>query len=671
VIASLAWAVFVLAPGTALALLIRPMLRYRPVLMVAVAPALGFVPAIVGAEVLGWAGLGPWPGVAILDLVLVVAAGARVAVAGGRRPRSGRQISPDTPETAPGAEPQVEVPGRRTDLRIAYGLLALGIAVGGVLWIGGIRPSTPPNADSQNHGYFVARIVQHNTIDPAVVLTESPVNPTSMARFYPLAIHVTVAEAHHLTDVPIADLLTAWTALTAVLCLPCGLFVLVRRLVPDEPVVAGLAALLGATVALFPYQPMVWGGLALVIGLSLVPGVLTLCLEAVDTEGRTIADIVVAALAVAGVTLAHTSQIALVGLVLAAFFVPDLIAARRQGALTARLRRWLLLGGGAGLLLVPWALAVATGSTERADHLSNDHRVLPSAVADLVTFDLGNGVAQPVMGALLVIGVVLVLRRPSYSGLRPLVAAVGVLAVLFVASLVPGAPWDQLRLATFPWYQSAWRIMYNLAVLAPVFAAAVVELSRGALRDRLSLPPAAATAVVAAVVLVLTVPAAHRTLHFAFDTETLLGPEEVALIEDFAQQVDAEVDLGVPTAASSDGGAEVPPLGTGSTVLNQRHDGTTWMYAVAGLPAFSGLRGYETAPDHADRRYVVEHLADVDHDPREQELLRRFDARYVMVNDDTYLDFEADITSAELREAGFPVLDHRGSLWIFQIPRGG
>lgn len=669
-IASLAWAVFVLAPGTALALLIRPALRYRPVLLVAIAPALGFVPAIIGAEVLGWVGRGPWPGVAILDLVLVVAAVARVATAAGR-PRFGPQTAPDTLEPTPRTEPHVEVPDRRTDQRTAYGLLALGLVVGGMLWIGGIRPSTPPNADSQNHGYFVARIVQHNTVDPAVVLTESPVNPTSMARFYPLAIHVTVAEAHHLTDASIADLLTAWTALTAALCLPCGLFVLVRRLVPDEPVVAGLAALLGATVALFPYQPMVWGGLVLVMGLSLVPGVLTLCLEAVDTEGRAVADTAVAALAVAGVTLAHTSQLVLVGLVLAAYFVPDLIAARRRGEWTARLGRWLLLGGATALLLAPWALAVATGSTERADQLSNDHRPLLGAIAGLVTFDLGNGVAQPVMGALLVIGAVIVLRRPSLAGLRPLMGAVGVLAVLFVASLVPGAPWDQLRLATFPWYQSAWRVMYNVAVFAPVFAAAALEWSRRALRDHLSLPPAAATAAVAVAALVLTVPAAHRTLRFAFDTETLLGPAEVALIEDFSRRMDVEVGLGTPTAASSDGGVEVTPHGIGPTVLNQRHDGTTWMYAIAGLPAFSGLRGYERAPDHADRRYVVEHLADVHHDTREQELLRRFDARYVMVNDDTYLDFEPDITSAELREAGFAVLAHRGGLWIFEIPLGG
>ncbi len=667
-IASLAWAVFVLAPGTALALLIRPMLRHRPVLLVAVAPALGFVPAIVGAEVLGWAGLGPWPGMAILDLVLVVAAAARVVTARGAL-RIGPRTADGTLESATPTEPHGEVPDRRTDPRIAHGLLALGIAVGGALWIGGIRPSTPPNADSQNHGYFVAQIVQHNTIDPAVVLTESPVNPTSMARFYPLAIHVTVAEAHRLTDAPIADLLTAWTALTAVLCLPCGLFVLVRRLVPDEPVVAGLAALVGATVAVFPYQPMVWGGLALVMGLSMVPGVLTLCLDAVDTEGRAVAEIAVAALAVAGVTLAHTSQLVLIALVLAAFFVPDLVAARRRGEWTARLGRWLLLGGATAALLAPWAVAVATGTAERADQLSNDHRPLLDAMADLVTLDLGNGVAQPVMGALLVIGAVIVLRRPSLAGARPLVAAIAVLAVLFVASLVPGAPWDQLRLATFPWYRSAWRVMYNVAVFAPVFAAVALEWSRRALRDRLSLPPAAATAAVAVVALVLTVPAAHRTLRFAFDTETLLGPAEVALIEDFARRMDAEVGLGTPTAANA-GDAAVTPLSTGPTVLNQRHDGTTWMYAIAGLPAFSGLRGYETAPDHADRRYVVEHLADVRHDTREQELLRRFDARYVMVNDDTYLDFEPDITSAELREAGFAVLDHRGTLWIFEIPPG-
>ena len=654
--AALAWVVFALLPGAALALSIQPSLRHRPVLLASVAPGCSFALAIATAQALRWAGHGPWPGAAVVDAAVVIAATTRIAMVLRRRATAG----PDTEDCAASGD---TAPQGREELAAARWLLAAALVTGIGLWVSGVQPSIPPNADSQNHGYFVARIVEHNTLDPAVVLTQSPSDPTPMARYYPLSIHVTVAIAHQSTGIPIASLLTAWTAMTAAVCLPCGLFVLVRRLLPDRPVTAGLAALLGTTVALFPYQPMVWGGLALVIGMSLVPGALSACLVAIDAHGW--APTALGALAVAGTTLAHPSEVALLVLLLAAFLLGDLVAARPRGDLGRRARRWLGLTAACAVLLAPWALAAATGTSERTGHLSNGHGSLLGTAARLVTFDIDNGVAQPVVGVLLVVGVVVVLVRRPFAPLRPMVLVMGALAVLFLATTVDGVPWEQLRPATVPWYRSAWRLLYNVALFAPVFVAVALESARRLARDRLSVAGSITTASVAGLAVVLTLPAAHTTLRFAFSTETLLGPEEVSLIEELGTQFDAPRGLGSPTAT---GGEQLDPRPFGSTVLNQRHDATTWMYAIAGLPAFSGIAGYERSPDHADRRYVVEHLADAANDPREQALLRHFDARYVMVNDRTFLDYPPDITSEQLREAGYRVVDHRGDLWLFEIP---
>jgi hypothetical protein len=347
--------------------------------------------------------------------------------------------------------------------------------------------------------------------------------------------------------------------------------------------------------------------------------------------------------------------------------VADLLSARRRGAVGPRARRWSGLALACAALLAPWGWAVATGSSERAAHLSNEHASLLSTVVSLITFDIDNGVAQPVVGALLAVGLAVVVLRRPLAPMRPLAAVMGGLGVLYLVSAVDGALWERLRPVTFPWYGSAWRLMYNVALFAPVFAGVALEWMRRAARDRLSIRPSAVTAGVAALAVALTLPAAHTTLRFAFETEVLLGPEEVSMIEELGRQHHAPDDLGSPTAAS-DEVEQTDSRPFGSTVLNQRHDATTWMYAIAGLPAFSGLAGYETSPDHDDRRYVVEHLADAAHDPRERALLRRFDARYVMVNDRTYLDYPPDITSEQLRSAGYRVVDHRGDLWLFEIP---
>ena len=533
-------------------------------------------------------------------------------------------------------------------------MCAAAVVVGAAIWawsMGGL-PSVPPNRDSQNHAYFVARIVEEGTIDPGVVLAESPGQTDSVASFYPLALHTDVAVARQVTGLAVPDLLLAWTLLSAVVVLPLGLFALVRQLLPDRPLAAGLTALVTPLVGLFPYQPITWGGLAVIIGLALVPGTVALALWAVEDRG--VAPLGLAAVALAGVVLVHSSQVALLVILLVPFLVADLLRARRGRPATtpgpwlvAAATPWVVLGAGTAVLLAPSVVGLVTGAGERADHSVVPDLGLLDGAGHLLNLDVGSLVAQPVLGLLALVGLVLSFRSRR---LRPLAAGATVLVLLYVVGTQTGQPWALGRPLTRPWYMSWWRLAYNVALLVPVFVGVALDRARTEVRDRVG-TVSRTTTVAACTVLVLIGLLMTRgpwaMVSAAFREESLLGAEETALLADLADRPDA----------------------TG-TVLNQENDGTTWMYPLEGLTSLTAIQAFRQGQDARDRAYLLDHIDDATTDDRVADLLDRWDIHYVLVNDRTYLDEPAALSVEELRAApGLTVVDHRGSMWLFRVDR--
>ena len=630
VAALLTWIVVSTVPGAAACLILRPKLWRSPLILAVIAPAATFALAGIFSATLEAFGIGPWPGLAISWVILVILAAARLL-----------QSRHDGAEPAPEPEPTtVGVPGAKptaTGSTTATVLLVAAMAIGAVLWATSVKGAVPPNRDSTVHGYFAARIARENTVDPTVVLAESPANPDPVADYYPLSLHTQVAVTHRLTGVAVADLLLAGGIAASVIYLPLGMFALARRLVPDRPELAGFAALVATTAAVFPYQPMWWGGLTLVVGLCLVPGVLAYALETLgDRDGPAV---VVAALAVAGTVLVHPSQLALLAILFAAFFAQDLLRTR---PLRPVIRSWSLFGVACGVLLVPYLLALASGASERAEHMAAREDSLITGLQRLVWLDIDNGATQPLLGLLAIGGLVLATRRRE---LRPLTAVVGFLGLLFLASTVGGPLWDALGTLSVPWYRSWWRLLYNVALFLPIFVALVLDEARRILAR--SLPERVAAGALTLVPLVAFAPAASSTLRLAFEEEVMLDGSDLALMQDMADTIGEE-----------------------EVVLNQENDATLWMYATAGLRSFSGFQGFERSADAADRDYLLEHLNKASNDAKVRELLDRWHIHYVMVNDNTYMSEKASIDPEELRRApGFTAVDHSDSLWVFEIER--
>jgi hypothetical protein len=649
----------------------------------------------VAAAVLQLAGLGPWPGVAVVWMILVAAGAARVA------------LRPPTPCSAPRPRTGQD----RTSTRIGVVLLGIAIALAAVLWTTSVEGTIPPNRDSANHAYFVARIARENTLDAEVVLAESPTNLAPAASYYPLTMHTQIAVAHRLTGVSVGELLLAAAMVAGGLWLPLGGFLLARRLVPDRPEVAGMAALIAVSAAVFPYQPMWWGGITLVVGLSLVPGTLAVVLWV--TSGRSQvrpsatdsapARAAVAAAAVAGTVVVHPSQLALLVVLFGAFAAADLLRARRcktrdgeprpstplappatdpasmpvhqppiDGARAPRgsgglavaapprseaatgqpppdlrtpsqvVRAWGLVAVLSVVVLAPSTIGLASGAAERADHHATRHDTVSVGVQRLVSLDLDNGATQPVLGVLALIGVGLGWRERR---LRPLLGVVGALAVLFLAAVVGGPLWRGLSPLTVPWYRSWWRLLYNVALFLPLLAALTLDELRRRLRGVTG--AGVGVAIVALVPIVVLAPSSARTLRLGFENQVLLDDADLAVMERLAERIEP-----------------------GTTVLNQENDATSWMYATEGLPAFSALLGFSRSEDATQRDWLLAHLSELDTDPRVRQLLDRWNIGYVMVDDRTYTTEEPVLVpSALLGVEGLHMVEHTDALWLWRVGR--
>jgi hypothetical protein len=644
------WLLFVLLPGAGVALAFAPGLRRSPVLVLAVGPALGYALAAASAWLLELVGHGPWPGVLVADVAAVALGGGRLWIARSRR------RPPEVGADAGGAAGAAAQSRPDVERRIALALLGVSIVVGAAVWLAPGVPSVPSTRDVQNHAYFTARIARENTVDPAVVLARSPTSRDAAASFYPLASHTTMAMAHRATGAGIPDRLITWAVLSSVVTLPCGLFVLARRLLPDRGAAPGWAALAGSTLVLFPYQPMYWGGIALVVGMACVPGTLAMVVEAVDAPldasptRRSLT--VLAAFAVGGTTMVHSSQLALIGLILLAFAVHDLSTAADRARLW---RRWAALGGLVALVVAPVVLSMLVGATERADLEETVALRAPEVVWRLLSFDVDEGPAQAAAGLLALSGAVVMVaqrRRHPPGRMWALLGVAGVLAILFAALSLEGTVWELLRPASIPWYRSWWRLPYNLAILAPLFAAVALEECRRLLTTPASpLRRAGTVAGVLALLVVLSgAPIAVHALDEAGVRRSLFSDGQLAMFDDLAHVRDA---------------AAGPPK-----VLNQENDGTAWLYVLDGVPTYSALKPFDAGAELEADAFVREAFRSDGGSAADE--LTDAGFTHALVRDNTYHDEPAVLDPAELAATpGFELVDHRGSLWLFEIVGNG
>lgn len=620
--ALLGLAVLGFVPGALLYQAIRPTgSRFE---CVAIAPTLSFAFVFLFGEV------ATLTGVPFAPVPFLVVVSATAAVAGWRR-RARKVEFAQTPSWSTTSHP-------------AAALLAGGIILSAFSWLLGIHGvgSTPPHTDSVNHGVMAAQVANRESLDPGRVLNSDVLGRSSRSgetAYYPLALHGQVALAKRLFGISFADGLLASTLLFSVFVLPIGLYFAVRTLVPANPILAGLTALLGATNGFFPLLPLSFGGLPLVIGMAMVPAVAVVAGRYLTDRG-TFTDATVGVLGALGILATHTSEIPLLAVLLGGTAFDALL--RRRQSITVLVRRIAVFGGICALLAAPTLPLIAGGTNERSGIGEGRVGSIVHALTELRSI-VGEGTAA-VLGLLALIGAMVCVKHRRH--LAMIASLGGVLTLYFIASCLNGT----VRALTVPWYQHPGRIALNLVLLIPFFAAvALVELgpalwrghNPGRLADRVA--PGVAVALVLAVAGSAFTGTSLRTL---FKGSVIVG-------------ADARVAFAYLRS-------KVTP---GERVFNDANtDGAMWMYPFDGVVPVMGLQPARPGQSWRERLWLMENLPALGRDPRVDEYLHKYNVRFVYWDDKTFLDEPHHLDGEALRNT--PRLCerlHRGSVRVFEV----
>ena len=527
--------------------------------LVAAAPLATYALAGVGGPLYAAAGL-PWSAATAavgLVVVLLVAFGGRLLV---RRLRSA---------------PAVEAPARTWSPAADVGTAAAVVAaalVGVAAVLGGIRTlgAVPQDWDAVFHANGIRLIA--DTGDGSLV-GMGRVNwfETDFTVYYPNAYHLLATVVYQLTGASVPTVLNAHTVLVPGL-LALALVALVRRS-GGRPVLAAGAAL--AAVATTSLYDMLWRGplLPFATGVVLTPVVVVLVLELLDAPSvrAALGPAAAFALGVAGLLCLHPAI--LIGAVL--FTLPAVVQ-RWWGAPRAVPREVLRLAvpGIVAAAVCALQLAGALGSSGNLDNIDWPAVYpMPEAVGRLLLFGSDTPTVQLVLAGVLVLGF---LGYRALGALRWVGVSAALFGVLYVAAASSDEPW--VATVTGLWWNDRYRLVALAAVpMAVIVGNGVAEVQRrvaGALaHGPLRTHPTVVGAVTAAAVLggfVLATDGLYLDRNAERMTQNSGEGPAVSSLEIEGMRAVARI---------------VPP---GERVLNDRGDGSAWMYALTGVLPVAG-----------------------------------------------------------------------------------
>jgi hypothetical protein len=583
-------------------LLVCALLGLRGWRLAAVAPAVTFGLVATGGPVLSALQV-PWSllsfagwtvGVAVL-LFAVARLWARMGRAAGDAPDG------ENPELRPLRRARWE------HLTVGGGVL-LGMGVGALVFLrgtGGLGV-TSQEWDAPFHANAVRWIAEHGDAIPSAI---APIANLSAGDpyYYPVTYHSLLAIVVQLFGVNPSWVLNA-AALTVVLIWPLSVAALGLAWRVPTPVVA-VAAVVSTWFSAFPYDSLWRGPLwPYVAGLAMLPGVLAagrMLIERapVVTAGATIA------LGVTGVVSMHPS-LAFVLLVyvlaLAAAIVLRLEPIRWRGA-TLPL---LLTGGLTVLVLLPVILPARTASTGVQAAQWPEFASQAEGFGQVLLFSPVAIEPQWWLGLTALAGLVIMVRR------RRLVWVLAAY-LIFGAAYAATASMDNdfVNSISGPFYNDAWR-MAALLPLAGAFAVgeAVAALSAWvAPRVRLGTSWPGVVGVAAASLVVLA----------------LLG--NGAYVARNIERMDRTYGDGVTVSEGEEAAYAwlADHLEPGERVMNDRLDGSVWMYATAGVEPMEWTF-YGAANASAAGR-LHDSLNQMDRRPAVRRLLEEAGVRYVIV----------------------------------------
>lgn len=456
--------------------------------------------------------------------------------------------------------------------------------------------------------------------------------------YYPNAYHLVGSLVYRLSGATVPTVLNAGSALTAG-TLALGLAVLVRRF-GGRPVLAAAAAL--AAAAMTSLYDLLWHGpvlpFAAGVVVTTVPVVLLRdLLDAPDVRAALRPGAVFAA-ALAGLTCLHPSI-----LFSAAVMAAPALAQRWWGT-PRRIGRELLLlaaAGGAGALLASQELAGALSTGGNFEHIDRPIVLgLPEALGRILTFSQGADTGELRLTALLILGLI---GARSLGPLRWVTGSAALFGGLFLVAAASTNP--VARIVSSIWWNDSWRLAalaaVPLAVLVGQGVAQVETWLAGAVRQ--VGPRRLAGAATAALALVGFL-AATRVLY--------LDRNQVRL---HADSGDGPAVSHVEIAGMAAAAAIVP---AGERVLNDRGDGSAWMYALTGRLPVAGH--YDAARVGPDATLLARSFNRYPDEPAVRAAVTRLGIHYVQLDTGFLRDWAS-------RQPGLTGLD--GQPWLRTVYR--
>ncbi len=494
-----------------------------------------------------------------------------------------------------------------------------------------------PNDDGVGHGSFVARILLTGSVDPLTVTTIDPAAVHASGSYYPLGMHLLAALVAKFSSVPAS--LVVVGLLAGAVWAPLAIFVLARRFA-SFPVAIVATGLLALATPWFPYGQMAWGGWPLIVAVSLVPAAV---LAALDV--RTLPDLPVLVLTLAGLFAVHITEFIVAGLITGLSLLFDKTSPRM------RLRR-------AGLLLLAAfsALAILSPFARGIGHADPGGLVDATKLGALTALrtliqipyfgfqppGTGLGFALTAWSlvalALVALGTRRLWRIPAARGL--------VTATWMFFGLAYAAYVGHLGFLTKPWYGSGNRILAQATTLAVIpLAAALVRIGQ-VVRRR---------------------PNARVALVF-----TAIGVGAMLIIRT-AQTGDAAFARAMVTndqvAAFRWLAAHSNP---GERVLNDPRDGSVWMFQATGGaldPLFGLKQDWATDPAWIGRTYLQAQVADAATDPLVRAEAAAWHVRYVLVDPAIIPGGKPALRVAAIESApGLREVFSSGPVRVYEVP---
>jgi MYXO-CTERM domain-containing protein len=572
--------------------------------LAAVAPAVTFGLVATGSialDVLGlrWS-LGSFAGWTVA--VALVLAGVRVLLAR----RSARRQPAEAPVAA---EPGPARRGPWEHVVVGAGVVA-GMVVGAVAFLrgtGGLG-TTSQEWDAPFHANAVRWIAEHGTALPGAISPIANV-PAGDPYYYPVTFHALLALLVEPFGVTPSWLLNA-AALTAVLIWPLAIAALGMSWRVPAPVVA-VAAAVSTWFSAFPFDSLWRGPLwPYVAGLAMLPGVLAAGRMLLE-RGPLLPTVVAIALGVTGVVAMHPS-LAFVLLV----YVVALAAAMVLGLERVRWRELtvplVVTGAATVAVLLPVVVPARTASVGVQSAEWPEFASQAEGFGQVLLFSPTSPQPQWWLGLTALAGLVVMVRR------RRLLWVLGAY-VVFGAAYAGTASMNNglVNAISGPFYNDAWRFA-ALLPLVGAFAVGEALVALGGQGVRRWRPVWGTRGVLAAsagllVVLALLGNGAYvqrnvDRLGISYGHDRTVSQGEIAAYEWLADH-----------------------LQPGEQVMNDRLDGSVWMYAVAGVEPMEWT--FYGVPSGSPIEQLYERLNRMDGDAGIRELLAEERVRYVVVGE--------------------------------------